>query len=190
MIPALIHHRRKLFCFFFVIALLSAMWMGLLSQEIREKGMTDFSIMQLELPKDAMHLQQTLGAFHQYEVTDTVNTHLWVDFLFMLGAYPGIAVWLLWLRRGSNKNLSRLLAIVAASQLIPLVLDIIENSHLLTAIEGDSLDIPVNTLKNMVYCKFVIAYSGVTLALAMTIKTGIQYLSRSRAAAQEGNALS
>ncbi|MCW3467104.1 hypothetical protein [Chitinophaga nivalis] len=165
----LIRFRREIFVFFFGIALFTTGWMSALTRDIQHKGVTGFSIMQLELPGDEAHLYATVQQLTTHEAIPEVIRHLRVDYFFMLGIYPLIAVWLLILRINTRPLLSGILLIVALLQVLPWVFDVMENNRLLQVVQGGPLGMSMTLWETMVYAKFVIAVSAGVLALLVVV---------------------
>ncbi|MBG9377183.1 hypothetical protein I5907_13145 [Panacibacter sp. DH6] len=156
----------ELFCALLTIACVTGVWMNALQQQVKQKGVTCFSIMQLELPRNEDSLRTILSNVAQQNATALVKQHLYIDFAFMPAVYIGTAFWLLIVGRNSRK-INVFFIMLAALQIVPWVFDIIENTTLIKAINDPihQLSINLQTFKTMVYIKFVIALGGALTAI-------------------------
>lgn len=157
--------RREIFCLLLSIALFCFFWMRSLEQVAVQKGVAGFSIMQLELPRDENALYSRIDEINHAGAKAAVVKNLRVDYFFMLGVYPGIAVWLLIVRRGVRKGLALVLLVLAVIQVIPWLLDVNENNVLISVLNGQPLKMPLALFKNLVYLKFLLALGGTAVAL-------------------------
>ena len=161
----------ELFCALLTIACVTGVWMNALQQQVKQKGVTGFSIMQLELPCNEDSLRNLLNVIEEHRATPLVVQHLRVDFAFMPAVYIGIAFWLLLTGR-TNGRRNMLFVLLAILQILPWVFDIIENITLLNAISSAAhqLTMSVQTFRAMVYAKFIIAAVGAVTALLSCIR--------------------
>lgn len=165
----LIQLRREIFSLLLAVFLLTSACMLSQVETIRAKGVTGFSIRQLELPDSAAHLAATVQLLKDHNAISDIRANLHTDYIFMLAAYLGIAVWLLSLCIQARSKLRVVLKIFAYLQLIPWLLDINENNCLLYYLDTGSLDIPLSVFTTLVGVKFAIALTGAGLAIIVLI---------------------
>jgi len=122
-----------------------------------------FSILNLELPESRTELVLLL---RNARYPGMVRAHLWVDFGFMLGCYPFLAL-LCWTAAQPYRGLVRVLLLtVAAAQALAFAFDVWENVQLLQW-QRDVLAVPaeLDGFKTMVLAKFGIALGGLAVAI-------------------------
>ena len=103
-------------------------------------------------------------------INDKVKTalgyHLYFDFIFMAGVYPGIAcLCMMATQKVKKKWLMRVLFTLAFLQLIAWAFDIIENYHLLKWLKNPVIGDEFGFYHSVVYSKWVIALLGVLTAI-------------------------
>ena len=171
MIKTLKHYRREIFCLLLSTAVLTSAWMASLVHDIQQKNKPGFSIMDLELPKSDTALLSSINDLHKNNAVKEIQLNLRVDYIFMPAIYLLIACWLLMIKKNTNKKINIILTILAFAQLLPWIFDIIENNHLLNAINtpGYSLGMDLYTFKKLVTIKFIISIGGAAVALLVCI---------------------
>ena len=165
----LIQFRREIFSLLLATFLLTSACMLSQVETIHKKGVTGFSILQLELPDSAATLAATVQLLKDNNAISDLRSNLRTDYIFMHAAYLGIVVWLLCLCIQARSTLRVVLKIFAALQLIPLLLDINENNCLLNYINTGSFDMDLSVFKTLVRVKFAIAFAGAGLAIIVLI---------------------
>lgn len=175
MISKLETWRVEIFCLLISVILVTIVWMQALIIQIQERGIPDFGIMQLELPKDEAALNSLIVELHDTSSVSLMQTNLFVDFAFMPAVYGCVAFWLWLLRKRVDVRLKPILLIMSLMQIIPWILDIIENNLLLGAIRNPNyaLEIDIYYFKIMVILKFLIACLGIGTALVICISHAV-----------------
>ncbi len=168
MIQKLIAIRWPLFILLFITTFVSGIWLWNNEQHIAAH-VPGFSIMRFEKPETEAGLVSLVKAISDAGDMPRITEDLQIDYVFMAGLYPGIAVWLLMLRRNARKALSTTLLIAALLQFLPWIFDLIENGHLMGVLRGEPLGITVGLFRTMVSGKFFIAFGGAAMALLITI---------------------
>ena len=168
MIQKLIAIRWPLFILLLIITLASGIWLWNNEQHITA-DVPGFSIMRFEKPETEAGLVSLVKAISDAGDMPRITEDLQIDYVFMIGLYPGIAVWLLILRRNARKALSITLLIAALLQFLPWIFDLIENGHLLGVLKGEPLGIEVGLFRLMVTGKVFMAGGGAVMALLVTI---------------------
>ncbi len=125
-------------------------------------GTEKFSIMGLELFYPLEKVETILKGLDQ-RVHTTLSYHLYFDFAFMTGVFPGIAALCLMAReRTGRKGLKKLLAALAMVQVLAWVLDITENTFLLSWMKNPKINANDFILFHFaVATKWIIALLGV-----------------------------
>lgn len=157
-----------------VIFLVTGVWLNKLAQKFFiEPGGIKFNIMDLELPASETSFYNLIGAMNE-KVKTAVRRHLWVDFLFMAGAYPGIA--LLCLKASAKMEYAGkwIFLALAVLQIISWLFDILENRFLLRRVNKPVTLLPppieegsksFRSYQFVVKTKFVIALTAAVCSL-------------------------
>jgi hypothetical protein len=157
-----------LFLPFLAIFIITSAWM----KKIAKNFYTDvivtrpFSIFSLEFPGSDNKLSSLILKMNA-DVKRSVRKHLLVDFVFMLGTYPGIAILCFIAARAvhSDSELgSNILQGWAFAQIIPWLCDITENAILLYKLKNPTLvnESRYSFFRIIVITKFFIALTAVT----------------------------
>lgn len=132
-----------------------------------------FSIFNLEFPGSDEALTSLVLRMNK-DVKTKVRKHLLIDYLFMLGAYPAIAI-LCFITSNylsaDSKLGSSILIIMGIAQVIPWLFDIIQNWMLLQKLKKPISPIggTYRFFKYIVGIKFFVALTAITSALFVTI---------------------
>lgn len=159
---------NKLFLFCLGLFIASAFCMKWMEGDLLHNGSL-FTIIGLEVsyPQEKVYL--LLSGIDQ-PVRTILKYHLSFDFVFMAGVYTGIACLCMMVRkRWVGKKAASLLTLMALLQLVAWGCDIAENMYLLKWLKDPSTISSFQTYHLVVYAKWLIALSGVLLALTMRI---------------------
>lgn len=154
----------------FTLMLFTALWMVLLGKKFRyfsEDGVEiPFSILDLQFPsseKELCHIMQGLSPV----AGKALRAHLWIDFLFMAGFYPTIAI--LCIIVGYKTDVGQYFFwLMAALQLFAWLFDILENGYCLRKLRKPVVNTTSNAFKTysfVVYAKFIICLTGIAAAV-------------------------
>jgi hypothetical protein len=107
-------------------------------------------------------------------ISDKVKTilryHLSFDFIFMAGCYPGIAcLAMMAFAKTDNKNLKRILFILAFLQIFGWTFDVIENYYLLKWLNNPVIGDEFGFYHTVVYSKWIIALTGVLFTISILV---------------------
>ena len=107
-------------------------------------------------------------------ISDKVKTilgyHLSFDFIFMAGCYPGIAcISMMASAKVNNKNLKRILFILAFLQIFGWTFDVIENYYLLKWLKNPVIGDEFGFYHIVVYSKWIIALTGALFAIVFLV---------------------
>lgn len=129
-----------------------------------------FTILGLEISYPPEKLTALLSGLNDH-VRSILRFHLYFDFVFMAGAYPGIAALCMMARqKQSHRILRKLLFVLACAQLLAWGCDIYENCCLLNWIrDPDSVD-HYSTYHFIVLTKWVLALAGAILAIPLSLR--------------------
>ncbi len=132
------------------------------------KGST-FTIIGLEISYPEEKVREILSGL-DYRVRTILSYHLYFDFAFMAGVYPGIAALCMMARdKVRNKVVKRLLLMLACLQVLALGCDIAENSYLLTWLNKPVNGNEFKFYHIVVFSKWAIALAGALLAIPLAI---------------------
>jgi hypothetical protein len=124
-----------------------------------------FTILGLELFYSKQKITGILASIDE-RVKTILRYHLFFDFAFMTGVYPGIASLCMMARKRVKSDLlKKVLYVFAALQLLAWIADILENLWLLKWMEQPSIGNEFTWYHVVVVVKWVIALSGVAIAL-------------------------
>jgi hypothetical protein len=104
------------------------------------------------------------------KVKTILGYHLRFDFVFMAGVYPGIAcLCMMAAEKIIGRNVRRILYAFAFLQLIAWSFDVVENYYLLKWLKTPAIGNEFEFYHVVVYSKWIIALTGVCMALAVLI---------------------
>jgi hypothetical protein len=102
------------------------------------------------------------------KVKTILGYHLSFDFVFMAGAYPGIAcLCMMAAEKIKGRNVKRILFAFAFLQLVAWSFDIVENYYLLKWLRTPVIGYGFEFYHIVVYSKWIIALAGVFMALTV-----------------------
>ena len=128
-----------------------------------------FTIVGLELFYSATKVENILSALDD-RVETILRYHLYFDFAFMAGVYPGITSLCMMAReKSSSSNLKRFFFLLAAFQLLAWAADIIENYCILQWIKVPSVGNEFVWYHVVVVIKWVIVLAGVLLSVPLVL---------------------
>lgn len=148
----------------FTLMLFTALWMFLLGKKFsyRDTDGVDvpFTILDLQFPSSEQELSNIMKGLSPV-VKKALRAHLWVDFLFMAGFYPSIAI--LCIIVGYKTDVGQYFFwLVAALQLFAWLFDILENGYCLRKLRKPEAGSPnaFQTYSFFVYTKFILCLAG------------------------------
>lgn len=141
------------------------------SQNFLKANGQKFSIIDLELPKSRVFLQQLISDFAKGTKASVVK-NLNEDYIFMVAAYIGIALMCFKARDFSNGNWPIILTWIGALQILPWIFDIYENIQIRKWVDGEKITNNLALFKLMVMTKFLIAFIGALLSLVIFFTYG------------------
>lgn len=150
----------------FTLMLFTALWMSVLGKKFSYRN-TDgvdipFNILDLQFPSSEQELCNIMKGLSP-AAKKAVRAHLWVDFLFMAGFYPSIAI--LCIIVGYKTDVGQYFFwLVAALQLFAWLFDILENGYCLRKLREPVPGATNNAFKSysfFVYAKFALCLAGV-----------------------------
>lgn len=158
------------FVILFTILLVTTLWMTALASRFRRQtkdlGDVPFSILDLQFPSSEAELY-TLIRHLPPNARRALKAHLWVDYLFMAGLYPAIA--LLCLILGTKTGAGQYFFwLVAALQGFAWLFDAMENAWLLRKLRKPEPGSGKRAFRNYTFCvyaKFILAFLGVSVTL-------------------------
>lgn len=163
------NHWQSLFIFCLGLFLGTAFCMKWMEADLRfteEK----FTIIGLELFYSKQKVAHILSSL-DYRVQTTLKYHLFFDFAFMAGAYPGIASLCMMAKKKVNKSsLKKVLSVFAALQLLAWLADIFENICLLQWVEQPITGREFAWYHIAVVAKWIIALAGIIFAIPFIIQ--------------------
>ncbi|MBL7724914.1 MAG: hypothetical protein JNK27_12235 [Chitinophagaceae bacterium] len=131
---------------------------------------TSFSIIGLEISYPLEKVQEILKGI-DHEVQTTLSYHLYFDYAFMSGVYPGIAALCM---MGSQKSgsiiLKKALIVLALLQLVAFYCDIKENGYLFKWLNDPVTENEFQKYHIIVVIKWVIALTGALLAIPFALR--------------------
>jgi hypothetical protein len=164
LMPQITVNLYLLFIPFFIVFITSTIIMRRLAKKFITKTGRPFSIFSFEFPGSDEKLVSLILKLDK-DVKGAVKLHLVIDFIFMLGVYPGIAILCFIASNASDSVIGSItLQGLGWLQIIPWLCDVIENVILLKKIKSP---LPVNEilyrlLKYVVGTKFFVATLGVS----------------------------
>lgn len=98
--------------------------------------------------------------------------HLYFDFVFMSGVFPGIAALCMMARfKSTHRNYRKILLASAVSQIVAWLCDIIENNLLLSWVADPEKIRMFDEFHLIVWVKWILAILGVILSIPVVFKT-------------------
>lgn len=160
---------RKLFLFSLGLFAGTAFCMKWMEKDFLFQGQL-FTIIGLEISYSGERLVEILSGISP-AVKQILCYHLYFDFAFMAGVYPGIAS-LCMMARGKTRTgwIRKLLLILAIAQGIAWVCDIAENVYLLNWIRNPAAAGPFSTYHTVVITKWILALTAAFLAIPIAIR--------------------
>ena len=125
------------------------------------------SIFGLELFYPSKHIEEIFSGITPH-VKTILGYHLYFDFIFMAGCYPGIAcLCMIAAEKVKNRNFKRILFVFAFQQLIAWAFDIAENFYLLKWLDTPVIGKEFVFYHVVVYSKWAIALGGAILSIGV-----------------------
>lgn len=147
----------------------TAFCMKWLEPDFLYKG-TSFTIIGLEISYPLEKVQTILMGL-DHKVQTILSYHLYFDYAFMTGVYPGIAALCM---MGSQKSgsiiLKRVLIVTALLQLIAFYCDIKENGYLFKWFNDPVMEDEFQKYHIIVVIKWVMAVTGALLAIPFALR--------------------
>jgi hypothetical protein len=163
------HQWQSLFIFCLGLFIGSAFCMKWMEADLRLNE-EKFTIVGLELFYSKQKVTHILSSL-DYRVQTILRYHLFFDFAFMAGVYPGIASLCMMAREKVNSSfLKKLLHFFANLQVLAWFADIYENLWLLHWVSEPSIGKEFAWYHIVVVVKWMIALAGAMVAIALTIK--------------------
>ena len=163
------NHWQRLFVFCLGLFIGTALCMKWMEADLRFNE-EKFTILGLELFYSQQKVTDILSSL-DFRVQTILRYHLFFDFAFMAGIYPGITSLCMMAREKVNSSLlKKLLYIFAALQLLAWFADIYENLCLLYWIREPSIGKEFAWYHIAVVVKWMIALAGAIAAIALMIK--------------------
>ena len=158
---------NRLFIFSLGIFLGTAFCMKWMESDFWAGG-EKFTIIGLEVVYPREKVIQLLNSLDD-SVSTVLSYHLYFDFAFMVGAYPGISSLCMMTRAKTRSPLaSKLLLIIAFLQMTAWVGDIIENMYLLQWLKHPAIEEDTFAFYHfIVILKWIVAISGVLSCVAV-----------------------
>lgn len=151
----------------YTIVLITAIWMTRIARRFffrdRDGLRRIFNILDLQFPVSDSELTGMIRDMLP-GVRKAVRLHLWVDFLFMAGLYPSIALLCYMLGEKTGMGIY-FFWIIGALQGGAWLCDILENVFLLRKLRKPEPGKQFSSYSFFVYTKFIIAYAGLGVTL-------------------------
>ena len=163
------NHWQNIFVFSLGLFLGTAFCMKWMENDLRVNN-EKFTIIGLELTYSRQKVGDILASIDD-RVRTILRYHLFFDFAFMAGAYPGIASLCMMARKRVNSlRIKNLLYVFAAFQLLAWLADIVENLWLLHWIDEPGIGKEFEWYHWAVVIKWIIALAGATIAITFMIR--------------------
>ncbi|WP_343307500.1 hypothetical protein AAHN97_10220 [Chitinophaga niabensis] len=151
----------------FTLMLFTALWMLLLGKKFsyRDAGGVEipFSILDLQFPSSEQELCTIMKGLSP-AAGKALRAHLWVDYLFMAGFYPSIAI--LCIIVGYKTDVGQYFFwLMAALQLAAWLFDMLENGYCLRKLRKPVPGTTFQSYSFFVYAKFILCLAGVASAI-------------------------
>lgn len=160
---------RKLFLFSLGLFAGTAFCMKWMEKDFLYQGQL-FTIIGLEISYSGDRMVEILSGISP-AVKQILGYHLYFDFAFMAGVYPGIAS-ICMMARGKSRSgwIRQVLLLLAFAQGIAWACDIIENIYLLSWIRNPADAGPFKIYHAVVILKWVLALCGAIIAIPIAIR--------------------
>lgn len=159
---------QKCFLFCLGIFLSAAFCMKWMEGDFIQAG-KKFTIIGLEISYSQQQVSQILSGLDD-KVKTILQYHLYFDFAFMAGVYPGIfALCMMARRKTENRFFRTLLLTMAFLQPAALLCDIMENCFLLQWINTGGVVDKFSLYHLVVYTKWILALSGALIAIPLNL---------------------
>ncbi|MBL7747755.1 MAG: hypothetical protein JNM19_10035 [Chitinophagaceae bacterium] len=131
-----------------------------------------FTIIGLEVTYPKEKVAAILGGLDG-TVRRSLEYHLYFDFAFMVGVYPGIlALCMMARNKSANRKMRLFLSVLAIGQFIAFGCDIAENWFLLQWLELPMIGSEFGVFHIIVYIKWILALSGALIAIPLALRRG------------------
>lgn len=167
--------RRLLISALLVISLFFLSWMATIEKEIKYK-MKDVPSFcsfakNLEYPTTSLNtINETITELQSHDAVCDSKALLYVDYGFMVGIYPLIALLLFQLLTVYDKSKYKYFKTLAYLQIIPFIADIAENIILHKSLDAGQLVVGISLYHIIEYCKWGISIlGGVVILIASLI---------------------
>jgi hypothetical protein len=129
-----------------------------------------FTILGLEFFYTKAKVEAILSAL-DYRVQTILRYHIYFDFAFMAGVYPGITSLCMMARENiASGRVRKMLFILAVLQLLAWGADILENCYLLTWIKKPVIGNEFEWYHVIVAVKWIIALAGALLSIPLVLR--------------------
>lgn len=160
---------RRLFLFCLGLFAGTAFCMKWMEKDLQSGGGL-FTIIGLEISYSMEQVKAILSGIDT-PVRNILRYHLFFDFAFMLGVYPGIAALCMMGRfKTHNRHIKQLFLVLAWAQGIAFTCDIIENILLLKWVASPGSIDHFTAYHIVVIVKWVLALTGAILAIAVVLR--------------------
>ncbi|MGB3006358.1 MAG: hypothetical protein WBC06_07625, partial [Chitinophagaceae bacterium] len=160
-------HQLFKFCLGIVIG--SAFCMKWMESDFIQNGKI-FTIIGLEISYSKAKVIEILSSLDE-KVKTILGYHLYFDFIFMAGIFPGIAsLCMIARKKHSGRMLRNLLLVLAFTQIIAWIFDIFENIYLLNWLKNPVIGNEFGLYHLLVTLKWIIALSGFLMAIIFIFK--------------------
>lgn len=157
---------QRLFLFCFGLFAGTAFCMKWMEGDFIQNGQL-FTIIGLEISYSKEKVLAILSGLDE-PIRVILRYHLYFDFAFMLGVYPGIAALCMMAREKSGSNIARkILLSLALLQVVAFGCDIAENSYLLKWIKNPVIGNEFGLYHFIVAAKWMIALLAALIAIPM-----------------------
>lgn len=157
---------QRLFLFCFGLFAGTAFCMKWMEGDFIQNGQL-FTIIGLEISYSKEKVLAILSGLDE-PIRVILRYHLYFDFAFMLGVYPGIAALCMMAREKSGSNIARkILLSLALLQVVAFGCDIAENSYLLKWIKNPVIGNEFGLYHFIVAAKWMIALPAALIAIPM-----------------------
>ena len=163
------NHWQRIFLLSLGLFLGAAFCMKWMENDLRVNN-EKFTVIGLELFYSKQKVADILASVDE-RVRTILRYHLFFDFAFMTGAYPGIAsLCMMAGKRINSFQLKEVLYAFAALQLLAWIADILENFWLLKWMEQPSIGSEFTWYHRVVVIKWILALSGVVTGVFFMIR--------------------
>jgi hypothetical protein len=173
--------RRLLISALLVIALFFLSWMATIEKEIKCKmydvpSFCSFA-KNLEYPTTTLStINETITELQSHDAVGNSKELLYVDYGFMVGFYPLLAMLLLQLLTVYDKSKYKYFKTLAFLQVIPFVADIAENIILYKSLDAGHLVVDITLYHIIEYCKWGISILGGVVILLASLNWFVNFL--------------